>query len=74
MFYLLQNIAERNMEMAAWQDLATVYTKFGSWPDAEICLNKAKSIEFYSPKSWHTTGKNPIQIYNHCILVNDAPF
>lgn len=51
-----ENIAERNMEMAAWQDLATVYTKFGSWPDAEICLNKAKSIDFYSPKSWHTTG------------------
>ncbi|KAL1170592.1 hypothetical protein V6Z11_A05G223600 [Gossypium hirsutum] len=51
-----ENIAERNMEMAVWQDLATVYTKFGSWPDAEICLNKAKSIEFYSPKSWHTTG------------------
>ncbi|MBA0691733.1 hypothetical protein Goari_009345, partial [Gossypium aridum] len=51
-----ENIAERNMEMAAWQDLATVYTKFGSWPDAEICLNKAKAIDFYSPKSWHTTG------------------
>ncbi|XVE70197.1 hypothetical protein DITRI_Ditri10aG0053300 [Diplodiscus trichospermus] len=51
-----ENVAERNMEMAAWQDLATVYTKFGSWTDAEICLNKAKSIEFYSPKSWHTTG------------------
>ncbi|KAK6245918.1 hypothetical protein SCA6_009008 [Theobroma cacao] len=48
--------AEKNMEMAAWQDLATIYTKFGSWADAEICLNKAKSIEFYSPKSWHTTG------------------
>ncbi|XP_021283986.1 protein NPGR1 [Herrania umbratica] len=48
--------AEKNMEMAAWKDLATIYTKFGSWADAEICLNKAKSIEFYSPKSWHTTG------------------
>ncbi|XWS25510.1 hypothetical protein CRYUN_Cryun27aG0074400 [Craigia yunnanensis] len=51
-----ENVAERNMEMTAWQDLATIYTKFGSWSDAEICVNKAKSIEFYSPKSWHTTG------------------
>ncbi|XP_022772242.1 protein NPGR1-like [Durio zibethinus] len=51
-----ENIAERNMEMAAWQDLASIYTKLGSWLDAEICLNKAKSVEFYSPKSWHTTG------------------
>ncbi|XVF36424.1 hypothetical protein REPUB_Repub19eG0057400 [Reevesia pubescens] len=52
----LEIIAERKMEMAAWQDLATIYTKFGSWHDSEICVNKAKSIEFYSPKSWHTTG------------------
>ncbi|KAK8552034.1 hypothetical protein V6N12_040650 [Hibiscus sabdariffa] len=51
-----ENVAERDMEIAAWQDLATIYTKFGSWPDAEICLDKAESIEFYSPKSWHTTG------------------
>ncbi|XVF39803.1 hypothetical protein PTKIN_Ptkin01aG0061700 [Pterospermum kingtungense] len=51
-----ENVVERNMEMAAWQDLAAIYTKFGSWPDAEICVNKAKSIEFYSPKSWHATG------------------
>ncbi|OMO64486.1 Tetratricopeptide-like helical [Corchorus capsularis] len=48
--------SEKNMEMAAWQDLATIYTKFGSWADAEVCVNKAKSIAFYSPKSWHTTG------------------
>ncbi|XVF64190.1 hypothetical protein PTKIN_Ptkin09bG0148100 [Pterospermum kingtungense] len=51
-----ENLVERNIEMAAWQDLATIYTKFGSWLDAEICVNKAKSIELYSPKSWHTTG------------------
>ncbi|MBA0828052.1 hypothetical protein Goarm_012776 [Gossypium armourianum] len=51
-----EGITERVLELAAWQDLATVYTKFGSWLDAEICVNKAKSIELYSPKSWHTSG------------------
>ncbi|MBA0765180.1 hypothetical protein Gotri_014429, partial [Gossypium trilobum] len=51
-----EGVTERVLELAAWQDLATVYTKFGSWLDAEICVNKAKSIELYSPKSWHTSG------------------
>ncbi|XP_012482703.2 protein NPGR1 [Gossypium raimondii] len=51
-----EGVMERVLELAAWQDLATVYTKFGSWLDAEICVNKAKSIELYSPKSWHTSG------------------
>ncbi|KAK8572458.1 hypothetical protein V6N13_048051 [Hibiscus sabdariffa] len=52
----LEDVAERKIEMAAWQDLATIYTKVGSWRDAEICVNKAKSVELYSPKSWHTSG------------------
>ncbi|KAK8681647.1 hypothetical protein V6N13_054049 [Hibiscus sabdariffa] len=52
----LEDVAERTIEMAAWQDLATIYTKVGSWRDAEICVNKAKSVELYSPKSWHTNG------------------
>ncbi|MFQ6628711.1 hypothetical protein Gotur_007800 [Gossypium turneri] len=51
-----EGVTERVLELAAWQDLATVYTKFGSWLDAEICVKKAKSIELYSPKSWHTSG------------------
>lgn len=48
--------AEKTMEAAAWQDLSNIYSKFGSWSDAEICVNKAKSVEFHSPRSWHTTG------------------
>ncbi|KAE8683322.1 GPN-loop GTPase 2-like isoform X1 [Hibiscus syriacus] len=52
----LENVAERKIEMAAWQDLATIYTKVDSWRDAEICVNKAKSVDLYSPKSWHTSG------------------
>ncbi|CBI19400.3 unnamed protein product, partial [Vitis vinifera] len=48
--------AERNLETQTWQDLANIYTKLGLWSDAEICLDKAKSIEFYSSRSWHKTG------------------
>jgi hypothetical protein len=58
--FLLQALAERKLEMTAWQDLASIYTKLGSWPDAEICMDKAKSIEFYSPRSWHTTGSSSL--------------
>ncbi|XP_041017109.1 protein NPGR1 [Juglans microcarpa x Juglans regia] len=55
--YLVSNaLVERKLEMTAWQDLASIYTELGSWPDAEICVGKAKSIEFHSPGSWHTTG------------------
>ncbi|KAJ6404951.1 hypothetical protein OIU84_013012 [Salix udensis] len=49
-------LAERNLELAAWQDLADIYTKIGSWGDAKICVDKAKLIEFHSPRSWHSTG------------------
>ncbi|KAG5230795.1 NO POLLEN GERMINATION RELATED family protein [Salix suchowensis] len=49
-------LAERNLELAAWQDLAHIYTKIGSWSDAKICVDKAKFMEFHSPRSWHVTG------------------
>lgn len=48
------------MEIAAWQDLSAIYVKLESWADAEVCADKAKSIEFYSPSSWHRTGNNPL--------------
>ncbi|VVA11931.1 PREDICTED: tetratricopeptide repeat [Prunus dulcis] len=51
-----EEFVERNLEKEAWRDLATIYTKLGLWTDAEICVNKAKLIEFYSAHSWHTTG------------------
>ncbi|GAV56580.1 hypothetical protein CFOL_v3_00122 [Cephalotus follicularis] len=47
---------ERGLEVAAWQDLAKIYINFGLWPDAEICMEKAKSMELFSPCGWHTTG------------------
>ncbi|KAL5559177.1 hypothetical protein UlMin_035388 [Ulmus minor] len=48
--------AERKLETEVWQDLATIYTKLGLWPDAQICVDKAKLIELYSSSSWHATG------------------
>ncbi|KAF5740613.1 tetratricopeptide repeat protein 7A [Tripterygium wilfordii] len=49
-------LAERNLELAAWQDLATIYIKLGIFPEAEICVHKAKLMEFFSARSWHTAG------------------
>ncbi|VVB07915.1 unnamed protein product [Arabis nemorensis] len=43
-------------ETEAWQDLASVYRTLGSWSDVETCLEKARSISFYSPKGWNETG------------------
>ncbi|XP_068655401.1 protein NPGR1-like isoform X2 [Aristolochia californica] len=47
----------RKIEMKSWQDLATIYTKLGSFIDATVCLDKAKMVELYSPRSWHLTGR-----------------
>ncbi|KAL2895022.1 Protein NPGR1 [Bienertia sinuspersici] len=48
----------KNLEMEAWQDLSKLYTRLGSCRDAEICVERAKSISFYSPQSWHVSGKS----------------
>lgn len=50
-----QTLLEKS-ETEAWQDLAFVYRTLGSWSDAETCLEKARSISFYSPKGWNETG------------------
>ncbi|KAK4770971.1 hypothetical protein SAY87_031503 [Trapa incisa] len=52
----LETKAERNLETMSWQDLSTVYTKLKSWADAEVCLEKAKSVDFSSPGNWHCSG------------------
>lgn len=55
-FSLQQGLEGKKLESEAWQDLASIYTKLDLWSDAKICVDKAKLIEFYSPRSWHTTG------------------
>ncbi|KAI3726612.1 hypothetical protein L1987_66410 [Smallanthus sonchifolius] len=47
---------ERKLEIEAWLDLANIYTKLQSLSDAEICVSKARSKEFYYPRAWHSTG------------------
>ncbi|GKC62175.1 protein NPGR1 [Tanacetum coccineum] len=44
------------LEMEAWLDLANIYTKLESFSDAELCVVKVKSKEFYHPRAWHSTG------------------
>ncbi|XP_077233826.1 no pollen germination related 1 [Tasmannia lanceolata] len=51
-----ESVAGGSLEMQAWQDLSTIYTKLGSWPNAKLCLDKANPTGFYSPKTWHATG------------------
>ena len=43
--------------MDAWLDLASIYTKLEAWHDSNICLDKARSIDFFYPKYWHVRGK-----------------
>ncbi|URE36075.1 TPR [Musa troglodytarum] len=49
--------AVKDLEMEAWLDLASLYTKLGSWNDSYVCLDKAKTFELFSPKCWHSKGK-----------------
>ncbi|EOA36817.1 hypothetical protein CARUB_v10008472mg [Capsella rubella] len=46
----------KKFETEAWQELASVYGKLGSWSDAETCLDKARSMCYYSPRGWNETG------------------
>ncbi|EEC74700.1 hypothetical protein OsI_10410 [Oryza sativa Indica Group] len=46
----------QNLEMEAWLDLASIYTKLESWHDSNVCLDKAKSISSFSPKCCHVRG------------------
>ncbi|KAK1366915.1 No pollen germination related 1 [Heracleum sosnowskyi] len=47
---------ETRLETEAWLDLAKIYSDLDSWRDAEICIGKAKSVDFYFPRCWHATG------------------
>lgn len=49
-------VSNRNLEIEAWQDLASIYTKLELWQDAEFCVDKVKLMQFYSPRNWHATG------------------
>ncbi|GJU37801.1 NPGR2-like protein [Tanacetum coccineum] len=44
------------LEMETWHDLAMVYMKLSQWRDAEACLLKSETINYYSASRLHITG------------------
>lgn len=46
----------KNLEMETWHDLALVYMKLSQWRDAEACLSKSETIDYYSASRLHITG------------------
>nr|XP_043611256.1 protein NPGR2 [Erigeron canadensis] len=46
----------RSLEMEIWHDLAMVYMKLSQWRDAEACLLKSETIDYYSASRLHITG------------------
>lgn len=46
----------KNLEMETWHDLALVYMKLSQWRDAEACLLKSETINYYSASRLHITG------------------
>lgn len=49
-------LSMRKLEGEAWLDLARIYSDLESWPDANICIDKAKKTKFSAPRRWHTKG------------------
>ncbi|XP_057857683.1 protein NPG1 isoform X2 [Cryptomeria japonica] len=47
---------ERVLEVEVWQDLACIYSSLFHWRDAEICLDKAKSLKISSSATFHALG------------------
>ncbi|KAK4352195.1 hypothetical protein RND71_027713 [Anisodus tanguticus] len=48
--------SQSRLEVEAWLDLAGLYTDLKSWRDADLCINRAKAIQFFCPRNWHATG------------------
>lgn len=43
-------------EFEVWQGLANLYASLSYWRDAEVCLQKAKSLKTYSATTLHAEG------------------
>lgn len=60
LFYLLfdqyKQAKIRRIELDAWLDLAKIYMNHGLPGDSEICLDKAKLLGYFSPRTWYTSG------------------
>ncbi|GAB2228391.1 hypothetical protein Drorol1_Dr00010229 [Drosera rotundifolia] len=54
---LPKTAAVDSLLLEAWLDLAKIYISVESLPDAETCIERAKSIKHRSPKCWHVSGE-----------------
>lgn len=57
----------RRLEVESWLDLAKIYSDLEAWNDAEICVEKAKNINIFTPRSWHTKGLNILGTISSCL-------
>nr|GMC48037.1 protein NPG1 [Ipomoea batatas] len=53
---LLQVEDAKVNEYEVWHGLANLYSSLSRWPDAEICLAKARALVEYSPDTLHIEG------------------
>lgn len=49
-------------EYEVWHGLANLYSSLSRWPDAEICLAKARALVEYSPDTLHIEGKTIVYL------------
>ncbi|KAF9597126.1 hypothetical protein IFM89_015955 [Coptis chinensis] len=54
---ILQMEDDKVSEFDVWQGLANIYSSLSYWRDAEICLEKARTLKQYSASTLHTEGK-----------------
>ncbi|RWW59392.1 hypothetical protein BHE74_00033670 [Ensete ventricosum] len=60
---------ENVSEFEVWRGLANLYSGLSHWRDAEICLEKARTLKPYSASSLHIEGtKDHIFRKNCCLL------
>ncbi|CAO2206491.1 unnamed protein product [Urochloa humidicola] len=52
----LEVIDDSVSEFEIWQDLANLYSSLSYWRDAEICLQKARTLKSYSATTLHAEG------------------
>ncbi|WVZ90781.1 hypothetical protein U9M48_037048 [Paspalum notatum var. saurae] len=63
-----EDVENKVSEFEVWQGLANLYSSLSYWRDAEICLQKAKTLKTYSATTLHAEGN----IYEMQEKIQDA--
>jgi hypothetical protein len=69
---LFQDNEDKVSEFEVWQGLANLYSSLSYWRDAEICLQKAKTLKTYSATTLHAEGEETF-VTIHVSLVMPVP-